>query len=504
VRTGSGGQADVYRAVRVTGGVSSAPMTVKVFRIDPRRPLADELRSWDKGDAVLMDLNNRGVSGICRRSDGFYGPSPHPSGARPGGDAVPYQVYEYLHGVNLREYVTQRATWTGPRVNGLGALRTLVGILRELHDPQSMGATPVLHMDIKPTNIMVLAAGAEVRLIDFTGARYWRSEEITQVAYTPESGGPEAFDGVRAVSPAYDVHGFGAVAYYLVTGSYPRVEASASPDRPGSPPPPWSVLRHNPMLDSAPRLRDHLCAPVADRPGDRPQTRDLGAWVERLGELVRAYGVPDTGVDWHDPRAVAPVSGGAPYGTRVYPQTTPVASGPKTMLQQPVSSPPVSAPPVSLSRDGAVTPIRGRATVPPPRPRQADTGVVVDPLHGQAAPPPSWRQRTNEDPRTLKLGWEYSGFGAAAAFVCWGIWAASNHGNLTGPLITFALVLAVGVFGLSRLLGRLILVQRMGRTRRTARVAHAVTGLFLVAAGLGFLRQTPWVIDALTWIRGQF
>ncbi|OLB74629.1 MAG: hypothetical protein AUI14_22950 [Actinobacteria bacterium 13_2_20CM_2_71_6] len=47
---GSGGQAEVYRAVRLCGGVSSAPMTVKVFRVDPRRPLVDELRSWDKGD----------------------------------------------------------------------------------------------------------------------------------------------------------------------------------------------------------------------------------------------------------------------------------------------------------------------------------------------------------------------------------------------------------------------------------------------------------------------
>src|SRR5205814_8479921 len=82
---GSGGQADVYRAVRLCGGVSSAPMTVKVFRIDPQRPLVDELRSWDKGDAALMDLNNRGVPGICRRADGFYGPPPH----RPGQPVAP-------------------------------------------------------------------------------------------------------------------------------------------------------------------------------------------------------------------------------------------------------------------------------------------------------------------------------------------------------------------------------------------------------------------------------
>src|SRR5204862_510085 len=76
-------------------------------------------------------------------------------------------------------------------------------------------------MDVKPSNVMVLATG-EVRLSDFTGARYWRAEEITQIAYTPESGGPEAFGGVSQLSPAYDVHGFGAVAYLLVTGEYPR------------------------------------------------------------------------------------------------------------------------------------------------------------------------------------------------------------------------------------------------------------------------------------------
>jgi serine/threonine protein kinase len=506
-KLGAGGQADVFRGVRVTGGVSSAPMTVKIFRIDPNRSLADELRSWDKGDAVLMDLNNRGVSHICRRSDGFYGPPPHRPGERPvTGDAVPYQVYEYLHGVNLREYVAQRNTWQGSRINALTALSTLAGVLRDLHHPQSFGATPVLHMDIKPANVMVLGDGA-IRLIDFTGARYWRTEEITQVSYTREAGGPEAFDGARAVTPAYDVHGFGAVAYYLVTGTFPRVESAAAVPAP----PPWSVLRHHPMLERSPRLRDHLQAAVADRPGDRPDTRELDGWVESLGQLVRSHGVPDIGVDWHDP--------GAP------PAAVPPVSGP------PVSVPPVSGPPVpglparspmqphhdptrtrvhQQQPDGPVNlereqPIRGRAVVPPPRPRREDTGVVIDPVHGEPPPLP-WHAPVHEDPRTLKLGWEYSGIGAAFSFVCWGIWAASNSGdNLTGPLVMFLVILAVaaGLFALSRLIGRLVLVQRLGRTRRTARIAHAVTGGFLLVVGLGFLQQTQWVISAISWIRGQ-
>ncbi|HZE41915.1 MAG TPA: hypothetical protein VE172_24210, partial [Stackebrandtia sp.] len=259
-RLGSGGQADVYKAVRQSGGVSSAPVTVKVFRPSADREIAAQFRSWDKGDAVLMDLGGRGINGICRRIDAFYGPPPHRPGTQPGPNPVPYQVLEYLPGLDLRQLLPDRQRLP---IDAVAVLRVLAGVLNAMHRPNSPEIHPSLHMDIKPSNVIILPSG-EARVIDFTGARYSSPSHLTTISFTPENAGPEARGG--RVGASYDVHGFGSVAFFLVTGVQPR---SDSPQGHSSDASGWSQLRRHPTVDADARLREHLLAPLSDEPRDR-------------------------------------------------------------------------------------------------------------------------------------------------------------------------------------------------------------------------------------------
>lgn len=142
---------------------------------------------------------------------------------------------------------------------------------------------------------------------------------------------------------------------------------------------------------------------------------------------------------------------------------------------------------------GAPTPPTEPFPVAPHEPSGTGWPGALDPDH---RPPPGYHLRQ------LRSGGQWSVLGGLFAFVCWGIWAISARGDLTSPVVTFVLTLfiAVGLFALARLLGRVIWERQLGRLRRSARGAHLVTGLFLAGVGFAYLRQTEWVMDLWSWV----
>ncbi|GAA4926026.1 DNA-directed RNA polymerase II [Actinoplanes utahensis] len=200
-----------------------------------------------------------------------------------------------------------------------------------------------------------------------------------------------------------------------------------------------------------------------------------------------------------------------PWADQPTRQTSPDAVPEQSAPTAPVQAVPGPATPVQAPEPSPFS--RGRASVT--QRTQQFTGQFTG--HVGAGHEPTgtgWPDDSHHEPprslswhvRRLRRGGEWSSAAVLFSFVCWGIWALSSDGDLISALIIFVVTLAVaaGVFALARLVGRLVLEQRMGRPRHTARGAHMVTGLFLAGVGFAFLRQTTWVMEAVNWVTGSF
>jgi hypothetical protein len=186
------------------------------------------------------------------------------------------------------------------------------------------------------------------------------------------------------------------------------------------------------------------------------------------------------------------------------PPTAPVpsrpASGPPAQPAQPTRPVPTTQPAPPAPPPSPFS--SGRAAVNP-HPRTQQFAAEHEPTGtgwpgGEA---PQERRPLGWHLGQLRRGGEWSFAGMLFAFVCWGIWAISSDGDLTTPVVVFivSLLVAGGLFALSRLVGRLVLERQLGRVRRTARGSHIVAGIFLVGVGIAHLRQTEWVMTAFNW-----
>jgi hypothetical protein len=151
----------------------------------------------------------------------------------------------------------------------------------------------------------------------------------------------------------------------------------------------------------------------------------------------------------------------------------------------------------------------GRAPIPtPPREPTAEM-PPFEPAPERAGRPVrvvSWERASRPALRSLADGWGLTATGLVAGFCGWGFWAAAGRGTISAPYLglLFMLIVAAGIFALSRFFGYIVLEQTLGRPRLHARWAHLLTGLFLTVAGVSYFANTSWLVDGIDWVRDQW
>ena len=203
---GKGGMCQVYDAVPLCGGEECA---VKIIRSDRGEDFMEKARMLFENEKLILkrltDSGVIGVPGFIDEGDGFM-------------------VMEKVQGTVLQKFMTKRNKDDSSR-RALELLLRLSKVLTGLHELDP----PVIHMDIKPSNVMITASG-EVYLIDFGSAvtlyGYASGKEREQVPGTGtiRFAAPEQYGNIFVRDIRTDIYQFGrlaeAVAASMVTDRY--------------------------------------------------------------------------------------------------------------------------------------------------------------------------------------------------------------------------------------------------------------------------------------------
>lgn len=146
---GSGGTGRTYRAERVDDGAVVAIKELPIGQVDTVKAM--EL--FEREASVLEQLDHPGI------------PVYHEDfSAGEGHGAAAYLVQEFVDGETLAELL-DRERWTEEDV--VGMMAELLEIFEYLHDRDP----PVVHRDVKPSNIMRRRETGELVVVDFGSVR---------------------------------------------------------------------------------------------------------------------------------------------------------------------------------------------------------------------------------------------------------------------------------------------------------------------------------------------
>ena len=190
---GHGGTSLVYSAIDLRTGF---PVAIKMLFRHAFRNESMRQRFQEEANRYLY-LNHPGIvklSDFIAREDGCF------------------LVMEYLSGQTIEEYIN---TVTGPIAGevAVGMLREVCQALQFAHDEH------VIHLDIKPSNIMITDKG-EIKVVDFGIAHELTQKQSDKIVGSPMYMAPEQLNGDK-LDHRTDIYALGATLFQMVTGCPP-------------------------------------------------------------------------------------------------------------------------------------------------------------------------------------------------------------------------------------------------------------------------------------------
>ena len=239
---GSGGSGEVYRGVRVVNGTEQV-VAVKLFHA--HRADAEDLVRFAREQRMLATLTH---PDIVRFLD---------AGVTDRGR--PYLVMDLAEGAPITTYCDDQRLRLATR------LQLFLSVCDAV---QSAHRQLIVHLDLKPSNILVSADG-RVKLLDFGTAKladpavgFTRTEPLTL-----QYASPERLRG-EPVSVACDVYSLGLILYELTSGA-------------------WPFRRHDSLLSVAERAAGQLALLPLPRVVTEEGAAARSSTLDRLRAAVR-------------------------------------------------------------------------------------------------------------------------------------------------------------------------------------------------------------------------
>ena len=197
---GTGGLGSVYLVERMVGGVVQRS-ALKVLAPHAAGPAFIE--RFHREQHILASLEHPNITRM--RDAGL------------GDDGQPYLVMEFVDGIHLDTYCDDRVLGIPERLEIFSQVCDAVAYAHR---------NLVVHLDLKPSNILVTADGM-VKLLDFGTSKLIQPDSLltTTITATPAYASPEQLRN-DPVTTACDIYSLGAVLFELLAGRRPNDKAS--------------------------------------------------------------------------------------------------------------------------------------------------------------------------------------------------------------------------------------------------------------------------------------